>query len=214
MSVRVITTVVTPATSYDLTTLAAVKDELSITGTASDVTLGRYITSASAAIAQYCNRIFPAETVKDEFWPDREVYNYQVPGIVPSLQLTRWPTGTVTSVTENGDTLAIGTDYRVDAANGSLIRLDLMLYPTAWCARPIVATYAGGFAATPADVEDAAIRMVKGRYLAKGRDPLLKQESIPGVREYQLWVATGSDAGNMPPDVADILDNYRVPVVA
>lgn len=214
MSVRVITTVVTPAGSYDLTSRTNVKAELSITDTASDSIIDRYITSASAAISQYCNRVFPVETVKDEFWPEREFYAYQIPGTVPSMQLTRWPTGTVTSITENGNILVGGTDFRIDPANGSLIRLDGMLYPTKWCAWPIVAIYAGGFAATPADVEDAAIRMVKARYLAKGRDPLLKQESIPGVREYQLWVATGSDAGNMPPDVADILDNYRVPVVA
>jgi len=213
MGIRAITTVQTPASGYDLTTLAVVKDELSITDTSKDTTLSRYITSASAAIAQYCNRVFPSETVKDEFWPDRETYGFQLPGSMMSLQLTRWPVGTVTSVTENGTALVDGTDYRVDKDNGSLIRLGGNAYPTTWLAWPIVAIYAGGFAAIPSDIADAAVRMVKARYLAKGRDPYLKQENIPGVRDYSLWVPTGDEAGNMPPDVADLLDNYRAVIV-
>lgn len=214
MGIRTITTVTSAATSYDLTTLAAVKDELSISDTSKDATLSRYITAASLAIAQFCNRVFVKETVKDEFWPDREVYSYQLPGTVQSLQLSRWPVGTVTSVTENGEALVDGTGYRVDKENGSLIRLDGVGYPQSWLAWPTVAIYEGGYAEVPADVSDAAVRLVKARYLAKGRDPFLKQESIPGVRDVSYWVATGSDAGNMPPDVTDILVNYRQVIVA
>lgn len=216
MGVRVITTVTSAATSYDLTTLANVKDELTIaTGdTTKDATLGRYISSASAAIAQYCNRVFPVETVKDEFWPDRETYAFQLSPALASLQLSRWPAITVTTLTENGNTLTDAVDYRVDKDNGSLVRLDGLAYPTAWSAWPIAATYSAGYAVIPLDVADAAIRMVKARYLAKGRDPYLKQESIPGVRDYTLWVPSGAEAGNMTPDIEDILANYRMPVLA
>lgn len=214
MSVTVISTVMTAAGNYDLTTLENVKAELQITSTADDAILSRYIKGASAAIAQECNRVFQAETVKDEFWPDRELYGFQLPTSLSSLQLSRWPVGIVSGITENGDDLDDGTDFRVDQASGLLIRLDGMKYPTGWQAWPIVATYIGGYTTIPDDVEDAAIRMVKARYLARGRDPFLKQENIPGVREVTYWVATGADAGNFPPDIADILDNYRVPVMA
>ncbi len=214
MSIRVITTVIDPASDYTLTSLANVKAELGLTTTDDDATLTRYIKSASKAISQFCNRVFQAETIQDEFWPDRELYSYQVPTSLSSLQLTRWPVVSLTSVTENDGDLSDGTDFRVDPANGLLVRLDGLKYPTGWQAWPISVTYVGGFADTPDDVEDAAIRMVKARYLAKGRDPFLKQENIPGVREVSYWVATGSDAGNMPPDVADILDNYRTPVIS
>jgi hypothetical protein len=215
MGVRVISTVVTPAAGgYDLTTLAIVKDEMNITGTTQDVTLARYIKAASAMITQFCDRVFQSETVKDEFWPDREPHAYQVAGAVPSLQLSRWPVTSITSVTENGSDLVLDTDYKVDKANGSLIRLDGLAYPCPWLAWPIVSTYVGGFATIPEDVSDAAVRLVKARYLSKGRDPLLKQESIPGVRDVSYWIATGNDAGAMPPDVTDMLEGYRQPVIA
>ena len=43
----------------------------------------------------------------------------------------------------------------------------------------------------------------------------LKQESIPGVIEQQWWIAQGPGSnGSMPPDVEDMLEKYRVPVVS
>ncbi|TIO72236.1 head-tail connector protein [Mesorhizobium sp.] len=214
MGITVITTVVTPPTSAALTTLANVKAELSITDASLDTLLTSYIGSASAAIAQYCNRTFGVQTLKDEAWPEREFYSYQLPGTLSAIQLSNWPVVAVTSLTENGDALVDGTDYRVDKATGTLLRLDGLGYVKPWLAWPIVATYSAGYATIPADIDDAAVRMVKARYLAKGRDPFMKQENIPGVREVTYWVATGADAGNMPPDVADILENYRQPVIA
>lgn len=38
-----------------------------------------------------------------------------------------------------------------------------------------------------------------------------KQEDVPGVYSASYWVSTGGE-GAMTPDVADLLDNYRVPV--
>ncbi len=215
MSIKVITTVISAATTYDLTTLAIVKDELGVLDGSKDSTLKRYITSASAAASQYCNRKFQLEGMQDEFWPERELYQYQLPGGVDVLQLSRWPVvSPVTSVVENGITLVEGTDFRVDYDSGRLFRLDQNQYPRKWCAWPIVAKYNGGFADIPDDVDDAIVRMVTRRYSAKGRDPNLKQQSVPGVIEQQWWIATGTESGNMSPDITDVLDNYRVPVVA
>jgi hypothetical protein len=214
VGIKVISTVLVPATSYDLTTLSIVKDELSIADASKDVSLKRYITSASAAASQYCNRVFQLEGMKDEFWPDRERYRYQLPGGVDVLQLSRWPVASpITSVVENGVTLVEGTDFRVDYASVTLIRLDRNQYPRKWHAWPTIATYSGGFVDIPDDVADAIIRMVTRRFAAKGRDPNLKQQSIPGVIEQQWWISTGTETGNMSPDITDVLDNYRVPVV-
>src|ERR1700756_1662640 len=71
-----ITTVLTPATAtapagpYDLTDLATVKDELAIptSDTSKDGFLQRAITQVSAAVAQYCNRVFAVETIQDLFY--------------------------------------------------------------------------------------------------------------------------------------------------
>lgn len=212
MQAETILTVTTPATSYDLTTLAVVKDELGITTNASDATLGRYLSWASAAIAQECNRVFPLETLTQEFWwtHDRVVSSRR-----DLVQLCRWPLGTVTSVTEDGTPLAATTDYRANATNGQLLRLDSSSgHLRSWWARTLVVVYAAGFAPIPGDLADAVTRMVRNRFRAKGRDSYLMQESIPGIREARWWIATGNEAGNVPPDIADLIDGYRVPVIA
>lgn len=223
MAPQIITTVVTAAAAsaggnaYDLTTLAIIKDELGITGSGTDVRLRRYLTGASVAAAQFCNRVFVVETVKDEVWPQRDPYPYLIPGGLMPLQLTRWPivAASVSSVIENSVTLVDGTDFRVDYDKGQLARLNATtLYPRRWPAWPISAQYDGGFDPIPPDVVDAVIRMVRTRWLAKDRDALLREENIPGVREAQYWIATGEDAGNMTPDVIDLLNNYRLPVIA
>lgn len=214
MGYRIITTVVTAATSGDLATLADVKAELGITDGGQDVLIKRYISAASMAVEQFCNRRFAVETVTDEVWPDQEFYSFQVAGSLRNVQLSRWPVVSVGAVTENGETLTEADgDFRIDKASGTAIRIDGNGYPKDWLAWPLRFTYSGGYSEIPLDVADATIRLVKARYVARGRDPFLKSESIPGVRDATWWVATGSDAGNMPPDVADILENYRQPVV-
>jgi len=215
MGIRIITTLLSsPLPSYDLAALDDVKSELGITGDAQDTMLKRYIASASAAAAQYCNRVFQREQLQDEFWSDREP-QYVLPGGADELSLSRAPVAApITSVVENGITLVEGADFRVDYDRGVLIRLDVSLYPRKWRALPIVVQFSGGYATIPPDVVDKIIVMVTERYAAKGRDRSLMQESIPGVIDRRWWIASGSDAGNMTPDITDVLDNYRVPVIA
>lgn len=207
-----ILTVTAAASSYDLTTLTNVKAELNIIDGASDVILKRYISGASQAAIQYCNRAFAVETVSEQFITDHS--RCLVRGGVKPLQLARWPIVTVTSVTENAVLLVAGTDYLVDATNGQLTRIDSDSFPRFWSPLPLTVVYSAGYATTPADLEDAIVRMVTKRWSAKGRDATLKQENIPGVLERQFWIATGNEAGNMTPDVVDILENYRIPVHA
>ncbi len=211
MPVEVISTVTVEAGSYDLTDLATVKTELGITASTYDTQLDRYITVASLAAGQYCNRVFVVETVQDRF--DITFARLRFGG-EPHLQASRWPIVTMSSLTESGTALVKDTDYKVDVVTGKFIRLDTNGDPTTWGQSPVLATYSAGFATIPADLEDAVIRMIRGRWFAKDRDPYTRQESIPGVRDISYWVPTGPDAGNMTPDVADILENYRQPVAA
>lgn len=204
-----ILTVTTVASSYDLTTLADVKAELGITTGVSDSVLRRYISSASAAAMQYCNRTFSVEVVSEQFFSDRATR--LVRGGVKPLQLTRWPIISVASVTENSVPLAINTDYAIDPANGQLTRLDDCGSAVYWRPLSLTVAYSAGYAAIPLDLADAIIRMVTRRFAAKGRDPNLKQQNIPGVIEQQWWIATGTESGNSP-DITDVLDNYRVPL--
>jgi hypothetical protein len=99
MSVETITTVLVaatasaPASPGDLTDLATAKDELSIAtaDTSKDAFLSRGVTQASAAIASFCNRVFPVELVQDLLYIQQDPYPYQVPGGVFPLLLSRWP---------------------------------------------------------------------------------------------------------------------------
>lgn len=210
-----ITTVVDPAAGDGLVGLDVVKDELNIASgdTSKDAKLTRYIAEVSIAAQQFCNRVFAVETIKDEFWPARgEVPSMFISGEDP-LQLSRWPVVSIVSVIENGVALTDSVDYRVDKENGALFRLDSAGDPKIWPAYATAVTFQAGFDPMPADITGKIVRMVTARYYAAGRDPSLMSESIPGVRDYRVWVPTGSDAGNMPPDVADVLNNYRVPVV-
>lgn len=214
MQAEVISVVTTPASSYDLASLSDIKDELGVNDNASNAILQRYLTSASAAVAQFCDRVFPAETITETHWSQRDRWPRFIIGGVQELQLRRWPLQSVTSVTENGTTLVQDTDFKIHKANGQLVRLDTNGNPTLWSCYPVVVVYVGGFASIPTDVQDAVIRMVTSRWLSKGRDKNLKQENIPGVLERSWWIASGNEAGNMTPDVADILSGYRVPRMA
>lgn len=74
-------------------------------------------------------------------------------------------------------------------------------------------SYKYAYTIIPADIADAALRLVNARFNKRLRDPNVKQENIPGVIERAFWIDTGS-AGNLPPDIREMLDVYRVPVVA
>lgn len=211
---QLITTVTDQASSYDLTSLVNVKSELSIGAsvTTSDAVLRRYITSASSAAINYCNRVFVVESIQDQFLSKGAT---RLIGDRPDvLQLSRWPISDLTSVAVDGTALVENTDFLTDVTTGQLTKIDSDGNRRNWCGQSIIVVYDGGFDAIPADVEDAVIRMVTKRYRAKGRDSTLKQQNIPGVLEQSFWIATGADAGNLTPDIADILSNYRVPVIA
>jgi len=207
MSVLPLLTVTAAASSYDLVTLAAVKAELAITVSTYDSILGTYISAASAAAAQYCNRVFPKETLTEIFNLSRARLQW---GGERLLQAGRYPVVTVASVTEDTTVLVANTDYKVDLVTGQFFRLEPTSgIVTRWDITPVTIVYDAGYNTIPLDLADAVTRMVKSRWFARGRDPYTRQENIPGVRDVSYWVPTGTEAGNLTPDIADILDNYR-----
>ena len=226
MSVRIVSSVVTPASSYDLTILANIKDDLAIpsTDTSSDTTLSRFITEQSALVAQYCNRVFPIETVQDVIMPDRDPYPYQVTGMQAELQLSRWPVVSVASVTDQvavgvANTLDEGSDFITDLERGWLTKLDPNTgYPTGWSPDRYTVQYTAGYfeagsGSPPADLEMAVLRLITARFKARGRDPFLRSQGEPGVGQEQYWIgALPGQTGPFPPDIAAVLEKYRVPL--
>ncbi len=221
MTKTVITTVTVSATLRDLTTLETVKDVLAVTGTVDDTFLSRTISQCSTAVEQGCNRVFALETLQDTVFLERDGYPHMVPGGLPALQLSRWPIVSVASVTEAGRSLTAGSDFIPDQANGRLIRLHIDGLPSRWRAAIVVVIYQAGYVlpgdtsgaarTLPCDVEDAVCRLVAARWAERRRDPYLKVEETAGIRN-EYWIPAYDSA--LPPDVASLLDNYRVPVVS
>lgn len=78
-----------------------------------------------------------------------------------------------------------------------------------------VLTFAYCTANTPDDIEDAALRLITGRYKAKDRDPNLIQKETPGIGTQRFWFGNApGQTGPFTPDIEALLDNYRVPVAA
>ncbi|MGC8518470.1 MAG: hypothetical protein ACP5P4_08060 [Steroidobacteraceae bacterium] len=102
-----------PAGPYDLTTLEIAKSELSIASgdLSRDAFISRAITQASLAIGSYCDRVFQAEVVQDQFFLEQYAYPWQIPGGICELPLSRWPlpvSGVVT-FTGNGNASSVVT---------------------------------------------------------------------------------------------------------
>jgi hypothetical protein len=86
-----ITSILEAASDYDLIDLQTVKDDLGLAASTDDAYLQRRIDEISIAARQYMNRTIQMETVRDEFWAQREAYPWQLPGGAMPLQLSRWP---------------------------------------------------------------------------------------------------------------------------
>ena len=216
----VVTTVITPAATHDLTDLATAKDELKIPATdkTADTFLARAITQSSSVIASFCNRIFPVEAVQDILYLQRGVSSARR-GEDGELQLSRWPITAVTSVVEtdasgNDTTLAAGTDYMAIADTGRLLRLDASSgLPRRWRASSVTVNYSAGFNPIPADVVDATLRLVAARMNQRGRDPMIRSEGDTSGGNTQYWVgAMPGQNGSVSPEIAGLLQNYRQPV--
>jgi hypothetical protein len=208
--VRSILTVTTAASSYDLTTLERVKEELGITGSSDDARLSRLITASSAAVATYLNRVLAREIVSETIrFDDYECRE--------EIVLQRSPIAAVTSAAEDGTTVD-SDEYEIDADSGIIYRLDAAGYRYVWFAcKSLVVVYSAGWvlpgnsgANLPAEIEQAAIAAFRGMYFSTSRDPMLKAEEVPGVQRLEYWVGQSQSATAGPaPEVLALIAPYR-----
>ena len=206
------TSVSSAAASKDLTVKATVKTEIGLSGTTHDDFIDALIHQASATIVSYIGRDVASETLVDRFRCD---------GSPDFLYLSRWPVGSITSVTEDG-TAVTSTYYELDAVTGKLWRLDDAGdgERTTWESGVyIVVTYVAGWTlltTEPHDIERCCIDLVKAWYYARSRDPLVRSKAVPDVysEAYQIGGNMESAPGGIPGDIAGRLDAYRLPAVA
>lgn len=210
MALTVVTTVTTPATSYNLIDLAAAKAEFQLTSTKDDDWLTQTIPQVSKMIANECRRVFPVETVTNQFIHEGERrIRLKNTG---NLVLSRYPVVSVASVTECGVVLTENVDFIVDYQNGLVIRtLAGAIGYRFWNNPPIIVSYTAGYPTIPDDLVGIALRILSMRYRQRSRDPLLKSQSAPQTGDQQYWVGgMPGQSGPFPPDIQAYLDrNYR-----
>jgi uncharacterized phiE125 gp8 family phage protein len=198
-------TITTPAGATALTTLAAVKGELALAATADDeVLLQSLIEQASEAIAAHCQRVFGRESLQETQWLGDE--------LVTSLVLARYPVVSLSGVTVDGAALT-GGDYKLDGANGRLLRSGVDRLAR-WSGTVVVDYQAGyllpgmsGSRDLPADLERAAIELVKSYWHARRRDPALASETLPEVYAVRYRDADGGCLA-LPAQVRQLLAPY------
>lgn len=196
--------VTTAADDQLLATLEQAREEIG-DESVSDDTLLRWLSVASDRVANYCNRVFLQETVT-------ETFNLRLCDRPQALLLRRTPVQSITSVTvDDADLDAVG--FECDNPPGLLRRLQSSKR-SPWSGGRIVVVYDGGYPTVddlPPSLTEAALSLVRMRWSATKRDPMLRSLEIPGVSTETWWVGTpgsGDDPG-IPPEVASLLSRYR-----
>lgn len=198
------TTVSVEADSRDLTSVATVKQELSITDNAKDELLQRLVTEQSAFAARYCQREFAQETLVDSFRPRWTI-------CCSPLILSRTPVTSITSIVETGTTLGAG-DYEYEPETGFIWRLNGSDQRIAWQCGKIEVTFVGGYellGTLPHEVERGVIELVKESYFSRRRDPMAKAEEVEGVGRTEFWVGSAPGGDAISATAARYLDPHR-----
>ena len=135
-----------------------------------------------------------------------------------------WPSGPGEI---GGYRLREGWGFEVDYDRGFIYRLRYGLR-SPWIFTKVLVIYTGGYTlptpsmvatgiddrtTLPGDLEKAALRLIEANILARGRDPALKQYSVPGVLEETFWVGAPIGPNGLPPEIENLLGNYRDVVV-
>ncbi len=203
--------IIASAVCRDLTVLDTVKMELGIpTADAShNDQIAVLIKQASSVISAYCDNMFAEETVQETFWSDypSEYAN--------SFMLSREPVSEILSVDIDGTILdpveyRLGTDSHLHRVN--FISGGCSLWT--WTQEAVI-TYTAGYLlldGLPYGIERAALMLIKDYYSGVGRDPRVRAEDIPGVRNVTYWVGgmgVGNQGSTLPPDVLALLAPYR-----
>lgn len=198
-----------PASSRDLVSLGTIKEELGVTDNDTDPMLARWITEVSDEVEGFCGRSLVLETVVEEF----RVGCIGVPTVgaasaAAPLRLDRYPVVAIDGVVEDGTELT-SDQYSLDAAGGFLWRV-IAGYRMSWTATQVLVSYSGGYAVpggVPGRLQRAVQLLIRGRWFARTRDPLLRTVVIPGVIERQFQIAS-SNTISLNADVVELLESF------
>ena len=180
----------------DLTTLAAVKEFLSITGNASDALITSLIKRISSQIENHLERVI-ADTLYTEFHDGRLNNRGQV-------ILEQYPIISITSVFDDIDrvygagTEILAANRVVEVATAIIKRTDDIDFDEG--IHNIRVIYRAGFAAVPGDVEQVAIDKVSRKLQGAGRENLKSE---------RLGRHSVAFSNAITPDEAQVLERYK-----
>lgn len=201
--------VLEPATDPLLTDLDTAKEELGITDDTQDARLTRYIAQASRQIERYCQRVFSVQAYRN-MWSEYPRGYF----CCDALQTSEWPIVEIIGVSDGGLTLS-SDQVRVDANRGLLYRVSTAPVTMPWAATEVVVDFRAGFDPIPADVEAAALRLVRWNQGMRGwdadapRDPMLRsREGSTYGRIEWFGNYTPGLQGGLPQEVAQMLAPY------
>lgn len=199
-------TILTPAETFDLTTLERAKLELGLatSDTSQDEFLTALIHDESEVFADLCKRTLAQERVEEKF---------DVSKSPTTINLNRYPVTTMESVVIDGVTQDAAT-YDVLSRFGTLSRAPRTMLPLPWSGVQLVATYIAGYellTTLPRSIERAVLTMVRARKYAASRDPAVSSENVIGVQSLGYF-GGGSGAApedSMPSDVKSAVNYYK-----
>lgn len=217
-----ISTLLAEAANYNLTDLATAKTELGLKTV--DTSQDNWLTTiaipqVSSSVQEHCERPFVPVQVQDAFDIEQDAYPYQTPGGFRVLQLSVWPVLGVISVVQTvalntTQILTLGKDYRLNARDGQLERLNPFTgVVTAWEALPVMVIYTAGFGAlaseahtVPANpgpytvtVSSAATFSTDHQVTYSVAAPLVRVSGVPAQGQYSVaagvYTFAAGDAG-------------------
>lgn len=168
-----------------LTSRTNVKAAMGITSTDSDALIDLLIPQASALIVGGCGLAVDKAGSIASFGLETLVATYRERGLDRGEVLTlpwRVPVAGITSLTEDGTTLAAGTDFELVSTKPGKLRRLTDSSPTWWSSAAIVVTFTAGWSLpgnVPPDMEAAAIEQVRAMVHAAKRDPAVRSENVP-----------------------------------
>lgn len=200
-------TVITPASSQKLTTVADVKEVLGITVATDDVLIGKMIDRVSRAIETFTRRFFAQQTISETL---------SMLDVTQFMLLSRFPIVTVTEIkllTEVIDPTTFSVD---EPKQGKIFKKDFWTttgnrfdYTVTYTHGFVLSSFGAGTPDLPLDIEQAAIQAVKEVFQSRQREVSLKGESVPDV--YAATYGEGSSANissGLSSDVKDMLKPY------
>ena len=197
--------IVTPASETRLISIEAARVAIGLADddASHDAALEPLIDQASATIVAFIGQPLARQTYRETVWSRTAT---------DSLILSRFPVVSVTSVEVDG--VAIDADdFRVELATAIVHRRSPTRCGPFWPAGETVIEYAAGYELPtdlPADMQRAAILMLRQAHFVGSRDPLLRSEETDGVATFSYFAA---GAAAVPLEAQALLAPYQIPVV-